>query len=116
MKKKRSDIIIASRFLQKSKVNGLGYFRKILSIFARITFTIFFPFKNLSEYTCNFRALILKLFLTGFERNSTIKLEKISCNRTKKIELSSEQTKAINFFKKPKTKEAQSYINGKILL
>ena len=27
-----------------------------------------------------------------------------------------EQTKAINFFKKPKTKEGQSYINGKILL
>ena len=27
-----------------------------------------------------------------------------------------EQTKAIKFFKKPKTKEAQSYINGKILL
>ena len=30
-----------------------------------------------AKYTCNFRALILKLFLTGFERNSTIKLEKI---------------------------------------
>ena len=27
-----------------------------------------------------------------------------------------EQTKVINFFKKPKTNEAQSYINGKILL
>ena len=29
-----------------------------------------------AKYTCNFRALILKLFLTGFERNSIIKLEK----------------------------------------
>ena len=27
-----------------------------------------------------------------------------------------EQTKAIKFFTKPKTKEAQNYINGKILL
>ena len=61
MKKKRSDIIIASRFLQKSKVNGLGYLRKILSILARITFTIFFPYKNLNEYTCNFR--VYKSFL-----------------------------------------------------
>ena len=61
MKKKRSDIIIASRFLKNSKVKGLGYLRKILSIFARITFTIFFPFKNLNEYTCNFR--VYKSFL-----------------------------------------------------
>ena len=61
MKKKRSDIIIASRFLKSSKVNGLSYFRKLLSLFAKITFTIFFPFKNLKEYTCNFR--IYKSFL-----------------------------------------------------
>ena len=61
MKKKRSDITIASRFLKSSKVNGLSYLRKILSIFARITFTIFFPFKDLKEYTCNFR--IYKSFL-----------------------------------------------------
>ena len=61
MKKKRSDIVIASRFLNKSKVNGLSYFRKLLSIFAKVTFTIFFPFKDLKEYTCNFR--IYKSFL-----------------------------------------------------
>ena len=47
--------------MQKSKVNGLGYLRKILSILARITFTVFFPFKNLNEYTCNFR--VYKSFL-----------------------------------------------------
>ena len=55
MKKDNSDIIIASRFLQTSKVNGLSFFRKILSIFAKFIFSHSFPHKNLKEYTCNFR-------------------------------------------------------------
>lgn len=55
MKKNNSDIIIASRFLSTSKVNGLSLFRKFLSIFAKYIFSYLFPYKNLKEYTCNFR-------------------------------------------------------------
>ena len=65
-----------------------------------------------AKYTCNFRALILKLFLTGFERNSTIKLEKNLCNRTKKIELSSEQTKAIKSLKELGNKFKVAVLHG----
>ena len=52
-----------------------------------------------AKYSCNFRSLILKLFLTGFERNSTIKLEKNLFSKPKKLELSSEQTKASIYLK-----------------
>ena len=55
IKKKNADIIVASRFLPTSKVNGLNLFRKILSIFAKYIFSYLFPHKNLKEYTCNFR-------------------------------------------------------------
>ena len=50
-----SDIVIASRFLKTSKVNGLSYFRNILSICAKLIFSYSFPHENLKEYTCNFR-------------------------------------------------------------
>jgi len=67
MKKNNSDIIIASRFLSTSKVNGLSLFRKFLSIFAKYIFSYSFPYKNLKEYTCNFRIyrshLIKKLMI-----------------------------------------------------
>ena len=55
MKKNNPDIVIASRFLSTSKVNGLSFFRKFLSIIAKYIFSYSFPHKNLKEYTCNFR-------------------------------------------------------------
>jgi dolichol-phosphate mannosyltransferase len=55
MEKKESDLIIASRFIKNSKVNGLSFFRTTLSLLAKIIFSLFFPFKGLKEYTCNYR-------------------------------------------------------------
>ena len=55
LKKNNSDIVIASRFLSTSKVNGLSFVRKFLSILAKYVFSYSFPHKNLKEYTCNFR-------------------------------------------------------------
>ncbi len=74
MKKNNCDLVIASRFTKLSKVNGLSFFRKNLSSFAKIIFTFIYPFKNLKEYTCNFRLykpfLIKKLFIKrDFFRN-----------------------------------------------
>ncbi len=59
--KNNLDIVIASRFLKNSKVNGLSFFRENLSILAKFMFKLFYPYKNLNEYTCNFRAYKFKL-------------------------------------------------------
>ena len=50
------DIVIASRFVKSSKVNGLTIWRHFLSITAKYLFKLFYPYKNLNDYTCNFRA------------------------------------------------------------
>ena len=50
-----NDIVIASRFLKESKVNGLVYWRNLMSICAKHLFKIIYPFKNLNDYTCNYR-------------------------------------------------------------
>ena len=51
-----SDIVIASRFAKSSKVKGLTFWRHFLSIGAKYLFKLFYPQKNLNDYTCNFRA------------------------------------------------------------
>ena len=58
-------LVIASRFVVGSKINGYN-FRKIMSIGAKFLFKIFYPYKNLSDYTCNFRcysSLLIKEIL-----------------------------------------------------
>ena len=50
------DIVIASRFVKGSKVSGLSSWRQIMSHGAKLIFKMFYPFKNLNDYTCNFRA------------------------------------------------------------
>ena len=61
IKKNDFDIIIASRFLKTSKVNGLSFYREILSLLAKYVFKWFYPYKGLNEYTCNYRAYKFKL-------------------------------------------------------
>ena len=61
IKKNNFDIIIASRFLKSSKVNGLSIFREILSLSAKYFFKLFYPYEDLNEYTCNYRAYKFKL-------------------------------------------------------
>ena len=56
-----SDIVIASRFTKSSKVKGLTFWRQFLSVGAKYLFKSFYPYKNLNDYTCNFRAY--KMFL-----------------------------------------------------
>ena len=50
-----NDLVIASRFISGSKVNGVTKMRNIMSYGAKILFKIFYPFKNLNDYTCNYR-------------------------------------------------------------
>ena len=53
---KKNDIVIASRFVEGSKVNGVSVWRHFLSIGAKYLFKFLYPFNNLNDYTCNFRA------------------------------------------------------------
>ena len=74
LKKNNSDIVIASRFLPNSKVNGINFLRQCLSIVSKYVFSYLFPHKNLKEYNCNFRIyrahLIKKLMkVKGFFKN-----------------------------------------------
>lgn len=58
------NIVIASRFIKKSKVIGLSYFRLILSYAASYIYRCAFRSK-IREFTCNFRAYKL-LFIKNF--------------------------------------------------
>ena len=56
---KKRDVVIASRYQLDSKIKGLNLLRKILSFGAAILFKIFFPIKNVKDYTSGFRAFRL---------------------------------------------------------
>ena len=56
-----NDIVIASRFAKGSIVNGVSIYRKLLSLGAKFLFKIIHPYKNLNDYTCNFRVYKSKL-------------------------------------------------------
>ena len=80
------------------------------------------PTANLDPYSLN---LIEEIILDENKKGKTIILTTHDMGQAKRLAKEIlffdkgkllEQTKAINFFTKPKTKEAQNYINGKILL
>ena len=80
------------------------------------------PTANLYPYRLN---LIEEIILDENKKGKTIILTTHDMGQAKRLAKEIlffdkgkllEQTKAINFFAKPKTKEAQNYINGKILL
>ncbi len=80
------------------------------------------PTANLDPYSLN---LIEEIILDENKKGKTIILTTHDMGQAKRLAKEIlffnkgkllEQTNAINFFKKPKTNEAQSYINGKILL
>jgi len=80
------------------------------------------PTANLDPYSLN---LIEEIVLDENKKGKTIILTTHDMSQAKRLAKEIlffnkgkllEQTKTINFFTKPKTKEAQSYINGKILL
>ena len=52
----KKDVVIASRYIKNSKIKGLQMSRKFLSSAAAILFKIFYPIKNVKDYTSGFRA------------------------------------------------------------
>jgi dolichol-phosphate mannosyltransferase len=51
-----SQVVIASRYQPGARVEGLSYFRRLLSNFASLLFRALFPTPGVRDYTCGFRA------------------------------------------------------------
>jgi len=70
------DIVIASRYKKNSKIAGLNLMRKFLSFSAALLYKIFFPIKNVSDYTSGFRAFKLGPVKNGWRQNKSFFSEK----------------------------------------
>ena len=70
-----NDLVIASRFVDKSKVNGVSKLRNMMSYGAKILFKVFYPFKNLNDYTCNYRCYDFALIKEILKNNKFFKNE-----------------------------------------
>ncbi len=91
------DIVIASRFVKGSKVNGVSLFRQFLSLGAKFLFKRLYPYENLNDYTCNFRAYKIylirdlcknKKFFKNEEFNIAAKILLYLINKFKNLNLS----------------------------
>lgn len=93
---KKNEIIIASRFRKQSKVNGVNYFRILLSLLAKYLFVFFYPHRGLNDYTCNFRCYKLeiikqilkkKYFFKNEEFNIAAKILLFIINKKKNVKI-----------------------------
>ena len=72
----KKDIIIASRYQLNSKMKGLNYLRILLSYVAAFLYKVFFPIKNVKDYTSGFRAFRLGIIKNAWEKNKFFFSEK----------------------------------------
>ena len=72
----KKDIVIASRYKRNSKTKGLDSLRIFLSYGAAILYKIFFPIKNVKDYTCGFRAFRLNVIKRAYIENKNFFSEK----------------------------------------
>ena len=85
------DIVIASRFVRSKSQRGVSAYRTFISLGANIFMKVFFPIKNVRDYSCGYRgysAEIIKksIFIYG---NSFIQLKGLgfTCTLEKLIKL-----------------------------
>ncbi len=62
-----SDIVIASRYRDGSRIIGLAPHRKFLSSGAGLLFRIFLPIKGVRDYTCGYRAYRVSLLKNAYK-------------------------------------------------
>ena len=74
--KNKKDIIIASRYQINSKIKGLNYLRISLSYAAALLYKVFFPIKNIKDYTSGFRAFRLGIIRNAWKKNKVFFSEK----------------------------------------
>ena len=70
------EVVIASRYKKDSKIAGLNFMRKFLSFSAALLYKIFFPIKNVSDYTSGFRAFKLEPIRNAWKKNKKFFSEK----------------------------------------
>jgi len=63
-----NDLVIASRYRRGARVVGLSRFRKLMSIGARVLFTLVFPIPGVRDYTCGYRAYRAAVLQEAFRR------------------------------------------------
>ncbi|MFA5858343.1 MAG: glycosyltransferase [Elusimicrobiota bacterium] len=51
------DIIIASRYVPGAKLVGLAFYRRVLSLCAKIILQLRYPYPGLRDYTCGYRVV-----------------------------------------------------------
>ena len=69
LENENKDVAIASRYVRNSKIKGLQTSRKFLSFAAAILFKIFYPIKNIKDYTSGFRAFKVKKIRNIIKKN-----------------------------------------------
>lgn len=76
-----SDIVIASRYRNGSRIIGLTIFRKILSISAGVLFKIRAPIKGVRDYTCGYRAYKVSLLreMMDYYKDNFIEQQGFGC-------------------------------------
>jgi len=70
------DVVIASRYQKNSKIEGLNLMRIFLSFGAAILYKIFFPIKNVTDYTSGFRAFKVGPIKKAWKQNKKFFSEK----------------------------------------
>ena len=73
----KKDIIIASRYQINSKIKGLNYLRISLSYVAALLYKVFFPIKNIKDYTSGFRAFRLGIIRNAWKKIKFFFLKKV---------------------------------------
>lgn len=62
LKSENLDCVIASRYREGSKVEGVPFIRKILSYGARLIYTLFLRIPEVRDYTCGYRLYNITVF------------------------------------------------------
>jgi dolichol-phosphate mannosyltransferase len=91
------DVVIASRYLPKSRVFGVSWFRQLLSIGASWLMRILFPIKGVRDYTSGYRAYSIGCLRMGYGKfgGNLIEEESFACMAELLIKLRSINIKAI---------------------
>ena len=63
-----TDCIIASRYCKLSQIDGVPFYRVILSECARIFYSLLFHIKNVKDYTCGYRLYTYPIIHSAVEK------------------------------------------------
>ena len=89
------DCVIASRYRPGSKVEGLSFFRRLLSIGARVVYTMKFRLAKVRDYTCGYRIYKVSALKVLSQRygKSILKEQGFACMLELLIKLKNEKMK-----------------------